>query len=232
MPDVTGGRRERKKHQTSVALAEAALKLFAERGFAETTVEEIADAADMSSRTFFRHFPSKEAVVFADDEARRELLVGALRERPETEPVLQTVREAALVLADDYNAAKEFVRFELVRRHRSIGAQWLAIGTAWENVLAEEIAARLELPSKFDVTARTLAAAAMGAWRVAQSNWAYDRGRRSLREHVERSFTVLSRLGALTPPWPESSGAVVNVRADNYESIEVQVPIETHKEAR
>ena len=232
MPDVTGGRRERKKHQTSVALAEAALKLFAERGFVETTVEEIADAADMSSRTFFRHFPSKEAVVFADDEARRELLVGALRERPQTEPVLTTVREAALALADDYTAAKEFVRFDLARRHRSIGAQWLAIGNAWENALAEEIAARLELPSKFDVTARTLAAAAMGAWRVAQSNWAYDRGRRSLREHVERSFTVLSRLGTLTPPGPESNGAVVNVRADHYESIEVQVPIETHREVR
>jgi AcrR family transcriptional regulator len=217
-----GGRRERKKHQTSVALAEAALTLFAERGFAETTVEEIADAADMSARTFFRHFASKEAVLFADDDERREIWIGALRNRPLDESVLTTIREAALALAADYTPAKDFVRFDLARRHRSIGAYWFAIGVGWENVLAEEIAARLELSSKYDVTPRTLAAAAMGAWRVAQANWAYDRGRRSLREHVEHSFTVLARLGALTPPARATSTAVVDVRGEQPQLTETQ----------
>lgn len=223
MADVTsGGRRERKKHQTSVALAEAALRLFAERGFAETTVEEIADAADMSSRTFFRHFPSKEAVVFADDAERRELWVNALRSRPVSEAILQSIREASLVLADDYAPDEEFLRFDLARRHRTVGAQWFQNGVMWEGVAAEEIANRLELPSKFDVTARTLAAAAMGAWRVAQGNWAYDQGRRSLREHVERSFAVLAHLDSLTPPAPPElvPRHVVDVRAPQQNPIE------------
>ena len=200
VPEVTGGRRERKKHQTSVALAEAALRLFAENGFAETTVDEIAEAADMSSRTFFRHFSSKEAVVFADDDQRRDAWIKALRDRPRHEPILVTIREASLVLAEDYEPGKDFFRWELAMRHRSVGARWLQIGNKWELVLAEEIALRLGLPSKYDVTARTLAAAAMGAWRVAQANWVYERGQRPLGHHLLRTYSVLATLGTLTPP--------------------------------
>ena len=176
----------------------------------------------MSSRTFFRHFPSKEAVVFADDIERRELWVNALRSRPVNEPILHSVREASLTLADDYVPDEEFLRFDLARKHRTVGAQWFQNGTVWEGVAAEEIAGRLELPSKHDVTARTLAAAAMGAWRVAQSNWAYDNGRRSLREHVERAFAVLTRLDTLTPPAPPElvTRHVVDVRAPQQNSIE------------
>jgi AcrR family transcriptional regulator len=216
---TTGGRRERKKHQTSVALAEAALRLFAERGFAETTVEEIADAADMSSRTFFRHFSSKEAVVFADEPMRRDIWIDAMRVRPADEPALHSVREATLVLAEDYSPDRDFFRFELARKHRTVGSQWFQIAMSWESLLAEEIADRLELGSRFDVTARTLAASAMAAWRVAIDNWAFERGRDALRSHVDRSFTVLTHLGALTPP-VVTNGAVVDVRAGRPESIE------------
>jgi AcrR family transcriptional regulator len=216
---TSGGRRERKKHQTSVALAEAALRLFAERGFAETTVEEIADAADMSSRTFFRHFASKEAVVFADEVIRRDIWVAALRERPADEPVLLSVREASLFLADDYSPERDFFRFELARKNPSVGAQWIQMGATWEGVLAEEISGRLALASRFDVTARTLAASAMAAWRVALDNWAFERGRESLRTYVDRSFTVLARLGSLTPI-AVANGAVIDVRAVRPESIE------------
>lgn len=220
MTNVTPeGRRERKKHQTSVALAEAALRLFAERGFAETTVEEIADTADMSSRTFFRHFASKEAVVFADDRERRDLWIDALRARPAGEAILDTVREASFELAADYAPEKDFFRFELARKHRGVGAQWVANGTAWELALAAEIASRLELRSKYDVTARTLAAAAMGAWRVALDNWAFERGRRSLREHLELTFAVLSNLAHLTPP-VATTVHVVDVRRPETETIE------------
>ena len=75
------GRRERKKAATRATILEAALTLFFERGFDQVTVREIADAADVSPKTVFTHFPRKEALVFSDERERHDALIRAISTR-------------------------------------------------------------------------------------------------------------------------------------------------------
>ncbi|MGC0363832.1 AcrR family transcriptional regulator [Rhodococcus sp. 27YEA15] len=90
------GRRERKKAATRQAIADAALELFLARGFDAVSIKDIADEADVSTTTIFKHFPSKEALLFdrEDDFARQ--LAAAVRERPEGVGLLDAIRRHAL----------------------------------------------------------------------------------------------------------------------------------------
>jgi AcrR family transcriptional regulator len=191
-----------------VALQDAALALFRDKGFHDTTVEEIADVADVSARTFFRYFPSKEAVVFADAEERRDLWVESLRARPEGEPILDSIRESAVLLAGDFAPEKDFFRWQLASESPSVASARSQAHATWEIAIAAEVARRLELTSKHDLTARTVAAASLGAWRSAQTAWLFSRGRPPLPVHVRTAFAVLNDLGDLVP----ATARVVDVR--------------------
>jgi AcrR family transcriptional regulator len=86
------GLRERKKIRTRETIQRVAFELFDEKGYANTTVEEIAEAAEVSPSTFFRYFPSKELVVMADD--LDQVTVEALAQQPADLPTLQAFRRA------------------------------------------------------------------------------------------------------------------------------------------
>jgi AcrR family transcriptional regulator len=90
------GLRERKKQRTRETIARAAHELFAERGYHATTLPDIAEAADVSTRTIFAYFPSKEDILFSDFPVIKEALEQALAERPEGQEALETVREFIL----------------------------------------------------------------------------------------------------------------------------------------
>ena len=90
------GHRERKKQQTRDAIAQAALDLFVEQGYAATTLAEIAEAAGVSTRTIFAYFPSKEAILFADFETVKKALAQALADRPGGKDALGTLRDFIL----------------------------------------------------------------------------------------------------------------------------------------
>ena len=97
------GLRERKKQQLREKIARAALRLFAERGYDETTLAEIAEAADISPRTIFAYYESKEDILFCDEEAYLEQLRQKLEQRPPGATTVDAIREfiSSVPTADD-----------------------------------------------------------------------------------------------------------------------------------
>ena len=93
-PTPSPSLRERNKVRRREQITEAALRLFAERGFEGVTIDEIADAADVSRRTFFRYFARKEDVILAWKQQMADELRAALAERPEQEQPLDVVHRA------------------------------------------------------------------------------------------------------------------------------------------
>ena len=78
--------RDRKREETRARIAETALQLFVSQGYTETTIDQIAAAAGVGRRTIFRHFATKETILFDHLIVRHELAVQYLRERPPGEP--------------------------------------------------------------------------------------------------------------------------------------------------
>src|SRR6266536_939319 len=90
------GLRERKKQRTREAIVRAAHQLFVERGYQTTTLPEIAAAADVSTRTIFAYFPSKEDILFSELDEMKDALARAVGERSEGQDALEVVREFIL----------------------------------------------------------------------------------------------------------------------------------------
>ena len=156
--------RERKKERTRQALISAARRLFDEQGYEQTTVAQIAAAADVSTRTFFSYFPSKEDVLHYNSRQRVEIGVRVLVERqPDEEPDELLVRAFDEMLADSWNMGLTagMTGPALVLPVTSAGAS-MARSNARLGLLAEALAAAY--PRSLDlVTAYAMVAAAIGA---------------------------------------------------------------------
>lgn len=111
----TVGLRERKKARTRASIREHAMRLFREQGYAETTVEKIAEAAEVSPSTFFRYFPTKEDVVVTDD--YDPLLIAAFRAQPPEISVVQALRRSVREVFDSLDPQRlenEAYRYHLM----------------------------------------------------------------------------------------------------------------------
>ncbi|GAB3876995.1 hypothetical protein GCM10029964_025180 [Kibdelosporangium lantanae] len=104
------GRRERKKAQTRRSLADAALRLFMERGFDQVGVKDVADEADVSVTTLFKHFPSKEALLFDEADDIEAGLVAAVRNRPPDQSIPHALKNH-LTRVDSHNNDPRFADF-------------------------------------------------------------------------------------------------------------------------
>jgi AcrR family transcriptional regulator len=158
------GLRERKKEQTRRAIDDAAFRLFAERGYAATTVADIAAAADIAPRTFFAYFPSKEAVVFGDFEETFAALEARLRERGDGETTFEGLRAwiGDLIAAEGPGDDREAVRRQLVGDNDALASHERHVMGRFEQLIAANVARDLgDAPG--DLQPRLVAAAAVAA---------------------------------------------------------------------
>ncbi|MGW5350295.1 TetR/AcrR family transcriptional regulator [Streptomyces sp. NPDC004031] len=181
------GRRERKKAATRQAIADAALRLFLERGYDDVGIREIADAADVSTTTLFKHFPVKEALVFDEDEEQEARLLAAVRDRPAGQSVPAALCEHALHyrMAAAGSDARFTAFFDLVDNTPAlrdyVQAMWLRHTAALAAAVAEDCG----LPAD-DPACTALAHFALEAPRAA-------RGHDDPRAAVVRAFDLLER---------------------------------------
>jgi AcrR family transcriptional regulator len=170
------GRRERKKRETYRALSNAARELAYERGLERLTIESIAEAADVSVRTFFNYFPCKEeAIVGVDPDVLAE--VGEqLQARPRKEHPVAALRMVLLGEGDDdvAGAARNWaLRNELVRRHPALLPHYLTSVVQVQHALIDAMAARLEMDPKTDLFPTVVVSAVVSVLRSI-TTWAEE----------------------------------------------------------
>ena len=184
------GLRERKKARTRAELQRHALRLFRDRGYAATTVDDIAAAADVSRSTFFRYFPSKEDVVLFDDVDP--LTDAAFAGQPPGTPLLVAMRTALRTTFARLEPAKralEEVRMELVRTVPELAAAVRERGGMSVDSVATAIGEGFGLdPGDLDV--QLFAGVVAGARLAAQSIVTREPG----RSYVDTLDAVLERL--------------------------------------
>jgi AcrR family transcriptional regulator len=209
--DACLGRRERKKRSTRLALKAAALDLAAERGYANVTVEDIAEAVDVSVRTFFNYFPSKEAAIVGEDP---ELIVAMKAEvvalAPELSPLetLRTVLFGRLAaIEEDLDLSGEdhevwMRRFSLLRSQPDVLVAYTKHLALLEHALADGLLERLGSDESHRVYAALVASSAIGVMRVASTHAHDERSTRSMREIASEGFDLLAAGFAHAPAAP------------------------------
>jgi AcrR family transcriptional regulator len=167
------GLRERKKRATRDAIAATARRLFAQRGFDAVTVAEIATAADVSEKTVFNHFATKEDLVFAGGDTRLAQLQEAIASRPPGTSVLDVFRANSEAMLDTVAAGEGDDRLVVPRIVRDSPLLQKRLAAGWEREVATLVAAVAEATGADEddlvaaVVARTLAWTLITVFRAA-----------------------------------------------------------------
>jgi AcrR family transcriptional regulator len=166
------GLRERKKRATRTAIHDAAMRLFAERGFAGTTMDQIAEAADVSRATVFTYFATKEDIVLGDGTAAVEALDAALRENG-AGGTIPTVREWLGQLAGWFEP-ELVLQLKIAREVPVVGARRLQLYGDVERVIAGALADEI----REELAAQLAAASLVAGVRIAEETAAARMERR------------------------------------------------------
>jgi AcrR family transcriptional regulator len=174
------GLRERKKAETRAALSWAAIRLTVEKGLDNVKVEEIAEAAGVSPRTFNNYFSSKGEAIVSRHLDRSVRVAEQLRSRPASEPLWEAIRHAVLAQLDPgpetvahpvANRQQWVAGVRLMVAEPSIQAEFLRAGALAEAEIAAAIAERTGTDPKHDLYPKLAAAAIMAAANTAMQHW-------------------------------------------------------------
>ena len=187
------GLRERKKLATRTALADAALRLCVANGLDGVTVEQVANEAGVSLRTFFNYFSSKEEAVVAGDVATAAAFVQAFAGRPEGEPVLTALHAALVDVVPDRIDPERVAQLRALRRTPALLPHQIAAFAVQERELAAAVAARVDLDPATDLYPAMFAATVMATLRVVVGWWLDAAERPELSELIG---VMIDRLGA------------------------------------
>ncbi len=184
------GLRERKRQQTRERLTSVAMRLFLERGFEATTLDDIVAAADISRRTFFHYFASKEDLVFAWQDTFDDDLTAAVAARPPEEPPLRAAMNALVSLFGQFDLDEMQVLLHLVHDTPALRARDHIKYERLERTLAVTLSQRLGV-EQTALQPRLVAMVAIGALRVASQVWLEEEGQRDTAEYTRQVFAVL-----------------------------------------
>src|ERR1700754_2670724 len=163
---------EQRRRSTHEALRRAALASFASKGFANVTVTELAREAGFTERTFFRHFPTKEAVLFQDYETQVDWLSEALAQRPASESLFEAVLASVASFPHDLEVVRQAAtaRTELISADR-IASHLRVVQSSFADVLTEFVRNRNPDMADIDLAAEVAGSPLAAALVVAVENW-------------------------------------------------------------
>ncbi|MFE5243541.1 MULTISPECIES: TetR family transcriptional regulator [unclassified Streptomyces] len=175
-------------------LEQAALELYGERGFEQTTVKEIAKRAGLTERTFFRHFADKREVLFPGDSPLRELLVGAVADAPASAAPIDAVAAALEAVSGLFQERRELARQRqtVIAAHPELQERELIKLASLSSGLAEA----LRLRGVTEPAASLAAEAGMAVFRIAFARWIAEDGGPDFSVFVHESLDALKAVTA------------------------------------
>ena len=192
------GVRERKRRETSERIATEAARLVAGHGLNETTVEQIAAAADVGRATFFRYFDTKEGAVAAGF-AREWLavIVAELDRQPASVGPVEALRGAFRQLAKGFPAQRDLVLLQarLSRSSTTLEAWTLQLYVGFEEAIAASLEPRFDDLRRDDLRPRLLGALAMSVIRLCLDTWVANDGKGNLPTMIDRGIGAISIAG-------------------------------------
>lgn len=186
------GLRERKRRKTSERIVERSVELFNTKGYDETTLDEIAAAADISRRTFFYYFKSKEDVLLSRYDGLLEALRAEMLNQTTNQPPLVAAQECLLKMAAQFVTKETVALDRLLRSTEALRNRKEVFNLELEKVLVEAMC-EMWPATEEQQSLRLIAMMVIGTVRISQVSWRQDEGKYPLTHYLKQNFALLKK---------------------------------------